>query len=310
LLTASKNRVEAAAEWGPSPPADQIFTPEECWALRRGCAHTHNGGNSALRCGHLLGDGPSVCIPLIANGQAVGTLAIQFEAAISDAAHPDSTSNELSWHRQLAGSIAEHLAVAIANLSLREALRVQAVRDPLTGLYNRRYMEEFLGRELQRALRHQRPVALMMLDLDHFKRYNDNFGHAAGDQALAAVGDVLLRCVRNEDVACRYGGEEFTVILSECTLEQALKRAEEIRERVSQCRIRNDQQGCGPITVSIGVAAYDETTDRIELLLKFADEALYEAKRAGRNRVMAARPAVPNDQGRAAKAKSASQSDS
>jgi diguanylate cyclase (GGDEF)-like protein len=132
----------------------------------------------------------------------------------------------------------------------------------------------------------------MMLDLDHFKRYNDNFGHSAGDQALAAIGETLLRCVRAEDVACRYGGEEFALILPECSLRQATVRAAEICKRIREYRAQPDQEAAGALTVSIGVAAFDETTDRVDLLLKFADDALHQAKRDGCDRVVAARPAA------------------
>lgn len=175
---------------------------------------------------------------------------------------------------------------------------MQAVRDPLTGLYNRRYMQEFLERELHSARRKHRSLAVMMLDLDHFKRYNDNFGHSAGDRALAALGETLLRSVRAEDVACRYGGEEFVLILPECSLLQATVRAEEICKRLKEYRDRPDQQATDALTVSIGVAAFDETTDRVDLLLKFADDALYQAKHAGRDRVVGARPAaaLPEDE--------------
>jgi diguanylate cyclase (GGDEF)-like protein len=130
----------------------------------------------------------------------------------------------------------------------------------------------------------------MMLDLDHFKRYNDNFGHAAGDLALAAVGEALLRSVRADDVACRYGGEEFALILPECSLRQATVRAEEIRKRVKEYRAQRDHQPANALTVSTGVAAFDETTDRVDLLLKLAEDALYRAKLAGRDRVVVARP--------------------
>jgi diguanylate cyclase (GGDEF)-like protein len=204
---------------------------------------------------------------------------------------PEFDSNALARRRHLAAAVAEHLSLAVANLSLRESLRLQAVRDPLTGLYNRRYMQEFLERELHSARRKRRPLAVLMIDLDHFKRYNDNYGHAAGDKALAAVGEGLLRSVRAEDVACRYGGEEFTVILPECSLSQAAGRAEQIRTRLKEYRSQHDGQPADALTASIGVAAYPETTDRVDLLLKFADEALYQAKRAGRDRVVTARPA-------------------
>jgi diguanylate cyclase (GGDEF)-like protein len=290
LLSASRNRVESAAEWGICP-TDRIFSPEQCWALRRGCTHAHPGGRSVPHCSHLLGEGLSVCIPLIANGDTFGTLAIQNDEPLSPISDPDAGSAAFARRLQVAATTAEHIAVAIANLNLRESLRVQAVRDPLTGLYSRRYMQEFLERELHSARRKHRPVAVMMLDLDHFKRYNDNFGHSAGDQALAAVGETLLRCVRAEDVACRYGGEEFALILPECSLRQATARAAEICKRLREYRAQPDHRAAA-LTVSIGVAAFDETTDRVDLLLKFADDALYQAKRAGRDRVVAARPAA------------------
>jgi len=289
LLSASRNRVDSAAEWGVCP-TDRIFSPEQCWALRRGCTHVHPGGRSEPRCSHLLGEGASVCIPLIANGDAIGTFSLQEDDRLSPIADRAPDADALARRRQLADTVAEHIALAMANLSLREALRLEAIRDPLTGLYNRRYMQEFLERELHAARRKRRPLAVMMLDLDHFKRYNDNFGHSAGDQALAVVGETLLRCVRADDVACRYGGEEFALILPECSLRQATVRAEEIRTCISEYHARRSDQAANTLTVSIGVAAFDETTDRVDLLLKFADEALYEAKRAGRDRVVAARP--------------------
>ncbi|MGA7291790.1 MAG: sensor domain-containing diguanylate cyclase [Terriglobales bacterium] len=294
LLSASRNRAESAAEWGLSPVA-QIFSPEQCWALRRGCTHAHRGGHFEPRCSHLLGEGASICIPLIANGDAIGTLSLQdddLSAQIPGAeSDPDFAVGELSRRRQLAAAVAEHVSLAIANLGLRESLRVQAVRDPLTGLYNRRYMQEFLDHALHSARRKHRPLAVMMLDLDHFKRYNDSFGHSAGDRALSSIGEILLRSVRAEDIACRFGGEEFVLILPECSLRQAVTRAEEVRRRVCEHRGPADGPATDPLTVSIGVAAFDETTDRVDLLLKFADDALYQAKHAGRNRTVAARPA-------------------
>jgi diguanylate cyclase (GGDEF)-like protein len=289
LLSASRNRVDSTAEWGVCP-TDRVFTPEQCWALRRGSTHAHPGGRSEPRCSHLLGEGASVCIPLIANGTTFGTLAIQ-DNPLSSISDSDPGSDTFARSRQLAAIVAEHIALAVANLNLHEALRLEAIRDPLTGLYNRRYMQEFLEREVHSARRRHRPLAVMMLDLDHFKRYNDNFGHSAGDRALAGVGETLLRCLRADDVACRYGGEEFALILPECSLRQATLRAEEIRKRLQEYRAQPDGPVTDSLTVSVGVAAFDETTDRIDLLLKFADGALYEAKRAGRDRVVVARSA-------------------
>jgi diguanylate cyclase (GGDEF)-like protein len=290
MLNASKDRAESAAEWGMRPPLDQTFAPDECWSLRRGCTHTLSAGGSSLRCSHLQAEGSSACIPLIANGEALGVLSIQDDQRSDASSSPDSDA--FTRRTQLASALAEHIALAVSNLNLREALRLQAIRDPLTGLYNRRYMQEFLEREIHRARRRGRPLAVMMLDLDNFKRYNDTFGHPAGDEALRFVGDTLLLSVRSEDLACRYGGEEFCVILPECSLQQAAVRAEEIRTRLKELHSERASEIPGVITVSIGVAAFEETTDKGNLLLKFADDALYQAKRAGRDRVVVARPAT------------------
>jgi diguanylate cyclase (GGDEF)-like protein len=290
LLSASKMRLDPVAQWGVTP-VGQIFSPQECWALRRGSIHVHPRGHSAERCSHLLGEGASICIPLVAIGKTIGTLSIQDNDLATPISQSDSDSDYSARRRHLATAVAEHIALAIANLGLRESLRLQAVRDPLTGLYNRRYMQEFLDRELHSARRKRRPVAVMMLDLDHFKRYNDKFGRSAGDRALTTVGQALLRSVRAEDIACRYGSEEFTLILPECSLSQAAKRADQIRQRLAEICSEPGQLPSDALTISIGIAAFDETTDRVDLLLKFADDALSQAKRAGRNRVVLAPPA-------------------
>jgi diguanylate cyclase (GGDEF)-like protein len=289
VLNASKDRVESAARWGTRLPVNQTFAPDECWSLRRGCTHALPAGDSSVRCTHLQAAGSSVCVPLIANGEAIGVLSIQNDDQLSDA----STDSEgFARRNQLASAVAEHIALAISNLNLREALRQQTIHDPLTGLHNRRYMQEFLEREILRARRKGRSLALMMLDVDNFKRYNDTFGHPAGDEALRFVADTLLRAVRADDLACRYGGEEFSLILPECSLDQASIRAEEIRAQLETLHMERGSQIPGVLTVSIGVAAFEETTDQGNLLLKFADDALYQAKRAGRDRVVVARSAT------------------
>jgi diguanylate cyclase (GGDEF)-like protein len=288
VLNASKDRAESAANWGIRPPFNQTFAPDECGSLRRGCAHALPAGDSSVRCTHLQAESSSVCVPLIANGEAIGVLSIQNDDKSSDAA---TDSAGFDRRKQLASAVAEHIALAISNLNLREALRLQAIHDPLTGLHNRRYMQEFLEREVLRARRKRRPLALMMIDVDNFKRYNDTFGHLAGDEALCFVGDTLLRAIRADDLACRYGGEEFSLILPECSLHQATVRAEEIRAQLKVLHIERANEIPGLLTVSIGVAAFEETTDQGSLLLRFADDALYQAKRAGRDRVVVARSA-------------------
>jgi diguanylate cyclase (GGDEF)-like protein len=236
----------------------------------------------------LRTDTKPVSIPLVANGEAIGVLSIQDDTRLPGAV-PCSDSEELSRRHELAYTIAEHIALTVSNLDMRAALEVQATRDPLTGLYNRRYMQEFLEREIHRARRRSRPLSLMLLDVDHFKRYNDTFGHASGDEALRFVAETLLFNVRAEDLAVRYGGEEFVVILPECSLQQAALRAEEIRTRLKELYVARPGELPGPVTASIGVAAFPVTTDQVDLLIKCADKALYQAKHEGRDRVVVAR---------------------
>ena len=170
---------------------------------------------------------------------------------------------------------------------LREKLHEQAMHDKLTGLYNRHYVEEWFGLELRRAQRHGRPIAAIMLDVDHFKRFNDSFGHEAGDLVLRELAGALKRSTRGSDVASRYGGEEFLVLLPECPLDAALRKAEQLREEVAKLELRYDSRPLGPVSVSLGVASFPDHAKESAELLRRADEALYLAKQAGRNRVVA-----------------------
>jgi diguanylate cyclase (GGDEF)-like protein len=189
----------------------------------------------------------------------------------------------------LALSVAEDMALALANLRLRETLRSQAIRDPLTGLFNRRYMEETLERELNRVKRQGAPLGVIMMDLDHFKQYNDTYGHSAGDDLLSALGSLIKSQIREEDIACRYGGEEFLLILPGTSMEVTLERAEILRQAVQEMHLR--YRSLKPITLSLGVAVYPDHGDTGLEIIQAADAALYRAKQAGRDRVMAAEDA-------------------
>jgi diguanylate cyclase (GGDEF)-like protein len=190
--------------------------------------------------------------------------------------------------RQLAFTVADQLSLALSNLRLQERLRDQAIRDPLTGLFNRRYMEESLERELRRAQRRNVALGVIMIDIDHFKRFNDTFGHAAGDTLLREIGSLLQQHTRAEDIACRYGGEEFTLILLEASAEDTEQRAMRLREEAAALYVEHAQQPLGHITISLGVAVYPDHGQAVEALLHSADAALYRAKAAGRDRVMMA----------------------
>ncbi len=290
VLSASKNLVEGVAVWGESRPNEWMFAPDECWALRRGLVHWVEDSRSGLLCPHLR-QRPSagyLCVPMMAQGEALGVLHLQSGAhGLTEPQGPEGVRERLTESKQrLAVTVAENIALALANLKLREALRIQSIRDPLTGLFNRRYMEESLERELRRAARNRRPLAAIMLDLDHFKRFNDTSGHEAGDTLLQALGNLLRRRVREEDIACRYGGEEFTLILPDASLDAARQRAEQLREEAKHLQVQHRGRYLGAVTLSVGVAAFPEDGSTAREILWAADEALYRAKAEGRDRVV------------------------
>jgi diguanylate cyclase (GGDEF)-like protein len=215
----------------------------------------------------------------MSHGEAMGLLHVL-------PASPDD--GVLERKQRLAQTVAGQLGLALATLKLQESLREMAVRDPLTGLFNRRYLEETLEREFLRAARQAAPIALIMLDIDHFKRCNDTYGHDAGDALLRELGAFLQRYCRGSDVACRYGGEEFILTLSDCSLEIACQRAEEMRQAVKTLQVHHGHRTLEGITLSFGVAAFPEYGDSPDAVLKAADAAMYRAKQQGRDRVVAA----------------------
>jgi diguanylate cyclase (GGDEF)-like protein len=284
MFHASRNYVERAASWGGANLQEDMFQPVDCWALRRGRLHAVGEKDNAMVCAHVARHGvpaqPYICAPMMAQGETLGLLYLRAHA-VTDNAAPLSEAKQ-----QLAAAVAEQIALALSNLKLRETLRQQSVRDPLTGLYNRRFLEETLDRELVRLERKKLPLSLIMIDVDHFKSFNDTFGHEAGDAVLRDLGGILQRYVRGGDIACRYGGEEFTVILPEAAIEVGCQRAEMLREAMRELRLVHDGKSLGAVTLSLGIAAFPEHGRKREHLLQAADAALYEAKNGGRNRVV------------------------
>jgi diguanylate cyclase (GGDEF)-like protein/PAS domain S-box-containing protein len=283
MLNNSRNLFETVASWGQDPLAVPFFAPDECWSVRRGRLHKVENPPETLCCPHVAEAVPScyLCVPLIAQGETLGVLHLRPEPP-AEAQPPELAAVK----DQLALTVAEDLALALANLRLRETLRSQAIRDPLTGLFNRRYLEETMERELNRVKRQGTSLGVIMMDLDHFKAYNDTFGHSAGDELLSALGILLKSHIRGEDIACRYGGEEFLVILPGASMEIALERAESLRQAVKE--MHQHHQGLKPTTLSSGVAVYPDHGDTGLQLIQSADAALYRAKKAGRDRVAAA----------------------
>ncbi|MBW4637596.1 MAG: PAS domain S-box protein [Gloeocapsa sp. UFS-A4-WI-NPMV-4B04] len=281
LMNASKTLVESTATWGSTLLAsEKIFTPNDCWALRRGRSHLVEDADNGLLCKHLHHALPaqSLCVPMMAQGEALGVLYLNsFELG---------QFTEAKQH--LATTVAEHIALALANLKLRETLHNQSTRDPLTGLFNRRYMEDSLEREIHRCDRKQQPLSVMMIDIDHFKRFNDSFGHEAGDTVLRELGQFLQRYVRGSDIACRYGGEEFTLILPEASIDVTQKRAEQLCNDIKHLNLENRYYALGSLTLSIGIASFPTHGLSLEAVIRAADAALYIAKKEGRDTVRAA----------------------
>jgi diguanylate cyclase (GGDEF)-like protein len=300
LLNASENFLDRIISWTPTgaedngierdstgeadaaPAFPEHLQPDECWALRCGQKHRFERDVPSVACPHLQQPLPAVslCIPLLAQGNVLGLLNLYDRKNVS----LDESD------RPLVLACAEQIGLAISNLQLRETLRYQSIRDPLTNLYNRRYLEESLEHELLRAKRSRQSVGVIMMDIDFFKRFNDAHGHGAGDALLQAVAKCLQTGTRGSDIACRYGGEELTLILPEATYAQTVARAEKLRQAVERTQIHYHGSLLGPVTLSAGVACFPEDAGTVEELLRAADAALYQAKAAGRNRVVASTP--------------------
>ena len=287
MINNSQSIVEGTISWGIHPPEQDTFALDECWALRRGRAHALNENGLQLLCPHLKNRPPfaALCIPMMAQGETMGILHLQSRLILpNDLEEPAFSGTQ----QQLALAMADTMALALANLKLRTSLLHQSIRDPLTSLFNRRYLEETLEREVHRAVRLQRSVVVIMLDIDYFKRFNDTFGHEAGDTLLRELGSFLKNQIRGGDVACRYGGEEFTLIFPEISLENVLQRAERLREDVKNLHVQHHGVGLGTITLSLGVALFPEHGTTGKELLQAADAALYKAKHKGRDCVVVA----------------------
>ena len=292
MINNSRQMVEVVSAW----PADgqklsgvsfveDFLPPDSCCGLRSGQPRWRQPGVSEIHCTHFNGEPPEryLCMPIVAHGNTLGMLHVQCpsEAAVI------VVNSHMDGLRQLV----QLTGMAIATLNLRTRLENQSIRDSLTGLFNRHFMQISLERELARAARRKQILAVLMLDLDHFKKFNDTFGHAAGDSALKAVAEVFRNSVRAEDIACRYGGEEFTIMLPDVTPSIAVDRAESIRWAIQNLRVPLEREVYAEFTVSIGIALYPNDGDTADLLLRRADSALYRAKHSGRNQVIKHEPA-------------------
>lgn len=284
VYNASRNFIVNVAHWGEDPEPDQGFGTDECWALRRGSPY-QSGVSGWPCCQHFKSKDitAALCVPLIADGTGLGNLVIQTKDTSSAA------SRQLEETLLTVQTAAGYIALALSNIQLRETLHGLSIRDPLTGLFNRRYLEETLEREMLRAQRRGSQFALLMMDVDHFKKFNDTYGHDIGDALLRELGTCLNKTLRGEDIACRYGGEEFVIVLTDIKMDEARKRAEDLRNCTRNIIIMDhDGKIVEPVTLSIGLTLFPDHGENQEALIKAADQALYSAKNAGRNRVVCA----------------------
>jgi len=280
LYRNSRDVLEMKAIWGDVTNAPLTLAPSECWGLRLGKVHVARLEHD-LCCDHggtwLDKHGTQTCVPMISQGDVIGVLVVAADQ------HED-----LQISDTYLATLAEQLSLAVSNVSLRDTLRHQSTVDPLTGLYNRRFFDESLKREMARAQRSQSACSVVMVDLDHFKRVNDSYGHEGGDLVLQAASRAILQRVRASDVVCRYGGEELVLMLPDCGAEEAAKCAEAIRISLTAIVIQHAGQTITGISASFGVAQWPRHGNSEQELLQAADRALYAAKKSGRNKVLIA----------------------
>jgi diguanylate cyclase (GGDEF)-like protein len=279
ILNNAKNLLETAAAWGEAAPEESLIKPEDCWALRLHKMHLVSGVENRLDCPHFKpedGQEPPayLCAPLISQGEILGMLHQRLDVG-----------QQLQKWEQLALSLSERISLSLANLKLKETLRLQSIRDPQTNLFSRCYMEETLDRELLRATRHRQPLGIIMLDIDNFKHINSELGYEAGDALLKEMGIYIQSNIRGEDVACRFGPDEFVILFPEVSLGGTKKRAEQICQNARNLKISYHKKLIHPFSISVGVASFPAHAATAVDLLQAVEAGLQQAVKAGRNRV-------------------------
>lgn len=289
IINPFNNMLESVASWGPNgniPNKEASFnmiSAENCWALRRGQLHLTRKRTIDVRCKHVApSSGSDICVPLIAQGEAIGV----YHLMISEKEDEYFDENLLKDKEQLAISMSKQISLALSNLKLREKLHDMAIHDSLTGVFNRRYMEEYFKHEIYRAARKGISIGVIILDLDHFKTVNDTLGHEAGDIVLKEIGMFLSNKIRKSDIVCRIGGDEFVIIMPEEPLEVTIERAEELNKEFKLLQKTGEEKKLlENVTLSFGVAAFPTHGATSDEVLKAADQALYTAKDKGRDQV-------------------------
>ncbi|NSY39243.1 sensor domain-containing diguanylate cyclase [Leisingera sp. ANG59] len=280
VFSNSRDVLDGCSSWNGGSHKDHI-QPGECWGLRRGRTYEFGASEVEFTCEHAKPhDGrPYFCFPILAHGETVGLMHLR--------ARP-GRAGDFSGCKPLAQMCAEQISMAIANVRMRDQLHDQSVRDPLTGLFNRRHMTETLRKFVGASQNSGKPLSVVSIDVDHFKKFNDNHGHDAGDMVLRAVGAAMAQACDGDEVACRPGGEEFALLLPGVCPEDAVTKAELLRQAIEDVAVRYGEKALPRISISLGVAHYPAHGTMPQDLLRASDEALYEAKAKGRNQVCVA----------------------
>ncbi|MBE8964927.1 diguanylate cyclase [Nostocales cyanobacterium LEGE 12452] len=274
IIANSKNYVQMNSFWGGERKSKEIFSLSDCWALRRGKLNLLSPRNSGLMCSHLIQpvSGTHLCVPLFAQGEVVGIL------------HLDALEEISPEDRQTSEIIARTLGIALNNLSIKQRLTHENLRDGMTQLFNQSYMESITEQRLAEAERSGQPLSMIFLDIDNFKSYNSRYGHVTANIVLQGLAKLLLKSIRSFDIACRWGGEEFVIVMPNMTLETLRKRVEQLRLDIEQMQLKDGDQILESITASFGIAV-SEPGITVKDFLNRANQAMLEAKRTGKNRV-------------------------
>lgn len=279
LAAETGTQLELKVSWGKAAGSRANFEPAECWAIRRGEAYL-TAGASDIACPHMQQPlaAPSLCVPVLGQGRVLGVLLLEDPAR----------SGALGAVRAVAKSFASQIGLALANMQLQETLRNLSVRDPLTGLFNHRYMEESLKREIATAKRKSRPLGIALCDLNQFKRFNDTFGRDAGDYALRQVAELINKHIRSSDIACRYEQDEIVLVFPEAPLAGVVMRVRQLREAIFAMHLEYFGKPLEKISASFGVAVFPDHGNTSAELLHQAHCALALAKEFGNDRVQVA----------------------
>lgn len=282
----SRNYLDLAICWNNPKVQENIIAPEHCWALRRGQPHMFYNEKSSVPCDHIkntTNPPPAICLPLQAQNDIVGLIYIEFN--LKKEVTEEEFNTIVKGQELLIHSFAEAIALSLANIKLRDTLHRRSIRDPLTGMYNRSYLDESFNREIQRTKRTNNNMAVVMMDVDYFKKINDSFGHDAGDSVLVKISNIILNFLRQSDIACRYGGEEILLLLFEINSPKEVERhINELRTIISQTEFLHQGKSLGTVTASFGIACLSDFSEPFDLISE-ADQALYVSKKNGRNRV-------------------------